>query len=105
MVRGEVFRLPDQGGRGHVQRGRRFAVVVQADELLALSTVIVAPTSTRASAASFRPQIDLGRESTRVLADQVRVVDASRLGRSAGRLSAAEIRAVDEALELVLALG
>jgi mRNA interferase MazF len=41
MVRGEVFRL--RAPRGAEQRGARFAVVVQADELLALSTVLVAP--------------------------------------------------------------
>ena len=105
MVRGEIFKLPDLGGRGSVQRGRRFAVVVQADELMALSTVVVAPTSTRASAATFRPEIELAGVTTRVLADQVRAVDASRLGSSAGRLSAAEARELDDALELVLGLG
>jgi mRNA-degrading endonuclease toxin of MazEF toxin-antitoxin module len=39
---------------------------------------------------------------TRLLVDQTTVVDAPRLGRSAGRLEAAELRAVDEALALVL---
>lgn len=58
MVRGEVFRLPASGRtRGHEQRGARFAVVVQADDLLGLSTVLVAPTSTSARAATFRPAI------------------------------------------------
>ncbi|MFN8174275.1 MAG: type II toxin-antitoxin system PemK/MazF family toxin [Solirubrobacteraceae bacterium] len=41
---------------------------------------------------------------TRVLVEQTTVVDPSRLGSSAGRLPAAELRAVDEALELVLGL-
>jgi mRNA-degrading endonuclease toxin of MazEF toxin-antitoxin module len=45
MVRGEVFRLPaPRGTRGHEQSGARYAVVVQADEFLHLSTTIVAPT-------------------------------------------------------------
>jgi len=40
MVRGEVFRLPPpKSARGHEQRGARFAVVVQADEFLGLSTL------------------------------------------------------------------
>jgi mRNA-degrading endonuclease toxin of MazEF toxin-antitoxin module len=44
VTRGEVyrFRLPRQ--RSREQHGARFAVVVQADELLGLSTVLVAPT-------------------------------------------------------------
>lgn len=105
MVRGEVFRLPaPRAARGHEQRGARFAVVVQADELLGLSRVLVAPTSTRALPASFRPLVELAGAQTRVLVEQTTVVDPQRLGASAGRLAAAELRAVDEALSLVLGL-
>ena len=105
MVRGEVFRLPaPRGERGREQRGARYAVVVQADEFLGLSTVIVAPTSTSARPASFRPSITVDGEKTRVLVEQTTVVDPLRLGRSAGRLGAGEFRAVDEALTLVLGL-
>lgn len=105
MVRGEIFRLPSpRGGRGHEQRGARFAVVVQADEFLDLSTTLVAPTSTSARPASFRPAITLERRETRVLVEQTTVVDPQRLGRSAGRLEASELRAVDEALGLILGL-
>lgn len=105
MVRGEVFRLPPpRRARGHEQRGARYAVVVQADEFLELSTLLVSPTSTRARAASFRPVITLAGEETRVLVEQTAVVDPARLGRSVGRLEALELRAVDEALMLVLGL-
>ena len=105
MVRGEIFRLPAlRGARGHVQRGARYAVVVQADEFLDLSTVLVSPTSTSARPASFRPTIALERQETRVLVEQTTVVDPQRLGRSAGRLDADEFRVVDEALMLVLGL-
>ena len=105
MVRGEVFRLPSpRGTRGHEQRGARYAVIVQADEFLDLSTVLVAPTSTSARPTSFRPTITLGGEETRVLVEQTTVVDPQRLGRSAGRLDASEQRAVDDALMLVLGL-
>lgn len=105
MVRGEVFRLPaPRGARGHEQRGARYAVIVQADEFLDLSTVLVAPTSTSALPASFRPTIALREEETRVLVEQTTVVDPQRLGASAGRLDASELRAVDEALTLVLGL-
>ena len=105
MVRGEVFRLPaPRGARGHEQRGARFAVIVQADELLDLSTVLVAPTSTSARPATFRPTISLEGQETRVLVEQTTVVDPERLGRSAGRLDANELRSVDGALMLVLGL-
>lgn len=105
MVRGEVFRLPaPRGARGHEQRGARYGVVVQSEELLALSTVLVAPTSTQARPASFRPPIGVAGEETRVLVEQMTVVDPERLGNSAGRLEAGEMRAVDDALHLVLGL-
>lgn len=105
MVRGEVLRLPaPRGARGREQRGPRYAVIVQADEFLDLSTTLVAPTSTSAMPASFRPTIDLEGEDTRVLVEQTTVVDPQRLGRSVGRLHASELRAVDDALALILGL-
>jgi mRNA interferase MazF len=105
VVRGEVFRLPaPRAARGLEQRGARYAVVVQADEFLGLSTVLVSPTSTRAQPASFRPTIIVRGSETRVLVEQTTVVDPQRLGGSAGRLDAAELRSVDEALALVLGL-
>ena len=105
VVRGEVFRLPSRRrARSHEQRGARYGIVVQSDELLELSTVLVAPTSTRARAASFRPPIELNGDETRVLVEQTTVVDRERLGRSAGRLDASDLRAVDEALLLILGL-
>jgi mRNA interferase MazF len=105
MVRGEVFRLPaSTRARGREQRGARYAIVVQADDLLGLNTVLVAPTSASARPATFRPTIELLGTQTRVLVEQTTVVDPRRLGDSAGRLDAAEIDAVDEALRLLLAL-
>jgi mRNA interferase MazF len=105
VVRGEVFRLPaPRNARGREQRGARYAVVVQADELLGLSTVLLAPTSTSARPATYRPTITLDATETHVLVEQTTVVDPQRLGRSAGRLEAAELRTVDDALALVLGL-
>jgi mRNA interferase MazF len=105
MVRGEVFRLPPpRGARGHEQQGTRYAVVVQADEFMALSTTLVSPTSISARPATFRPAISLDGAETRVLVEQTMVVDPQRLGRSAGCLDADELWAVDEALALVLGL-
>lgn len=71
---------------------------------MSLSTTLVAPTSASALAATFRPTITLEKIETRVLIEQTTVVDPQRLGRSAGRLSVEEMRAVDDALALVLGL-
>jgi mRNA interferase MazF len=103
-VRGEVYRQrPPRGARGHEQSGVRYAVVVQS-ELLPLSTWLVAPTSTAARPATFRPEVSIDGRSTRVLVEQTSAVDPQRLGESAGHLSFDEIRQVDAALRLVLVL-
>jgi mRNA interferase MazF len=105
VVRGEVFRLPaPRDARGREQRGTRYAVIVQSNEFLAMSTTLIAPTSTSARAATFRPVIDLDGTPTRVLVEQMTVIDPERLGRPVGRLSSDERVAVDEALVLVLGL-
>ena len=106
MRRGEVFRLRiPRAARGHEQRGARYGVVLQAGDLLALSTVIVAPTSTRALPASFRPEVSIRGAQTRVLVEQIGAVDKSRLGDSAGVLSWEELSEVDHALGTVLGLA
>lgn len=104
MTRGEVYRIRLPATRGREQLGPRYGVVVQADQLLGLSTVIVAPTSRSAAAATFRPEIELAGENTRVLVEQLRAVDIERFDSLAGRLTAPEQRAVDEALALILDL-
>jgi mRNA interferase MazF len=104
VLRGDVhrFRLPK--GIGHEQRGDRYGVVVQADELLPRSVVIVAPTSRSARPASFRPEIEIGGDATRVLVEQIGAVDAQRLGDLVGHLTPAEMWSVDDALLSVLGL-
>lgn len=104
MRRGDIheFRIPK--GRGHEQKGRRFGVVVQADELLPRSVILVAPTSKSARPASFRPEIELHGERTRVLVEQVGAVDGSRLGKRVGRVTTEEQWGIDDALLTVLGL-
>jgi mRNA interferase MazF len=104
VQRGEVYRFKLPKGVGHEQRGERFGVVVQADALLPRSVVLVAPTSTSARPASFRPKVSIADGSTRVLVEQVGAVDVQRLGRRMGHLVAEEMWAVDEALITVLGL-
>jgi mRNA interferase MazF len=103
-VRGEVYRLrPPRRTRGHEQDGARYAVVVQSDQL-PLSTLLVAPTSTSARPASFRPEVTIAGRTTRVLAEQAAAVDPGRLGDPAGALTYVELRRVDAALRVVLDL-
>jgi mRNA interferase MazF len=104
VLRGDVhrFRLPK--GVGHEQHGDRYGVVVQADEFLPRSVVIVAPTSRSARAASFRPEAEIDGQTTRVLVEQIGAVDARRLGALAGHLTPEEMWGVDEALLSVLGL-
>ena len=103
-MRGEVFQLHvPRGSRGHQQARSRYAVVVQSDQL-PLSTWLVAPTSTSARAASFRPEVEIGGVNTRVLAEQTAAVNPGRLGKSVGFLRFDEMRRVDAALRVVLDL-
>jgi mRNA interferase MazF len=103
-VRGDVFRLrAARKARGREQSGGRYAVVVQSD-LLPLSTLLVAPTSTSSRAASFRPEVVVAGQPTRVLVEQTAAVDPSRLGEPAGHLTLDEIQQVDAALHVVLGL-
>ncbi|GAB2744719.1 type II toxin-antitoxin system toxin endoribonuclease PemK [Salinifilum aidingensis] len=104
-MRGDLYRLKaPQGTRGHERAGARYAVIVQSDDL-PLSTWLVAPTSTGRREASFRPEIEINGTKTRVMVEQLLVLDPqTRLGEFAGRLDSAEMRAVDIALRAVLGL-
>jgi mRNA interferase MazF len=101
-MRGEVFRLPARGA-GHEQRGRRYAVVLQPD-WLALSTWVVAFTSTSARPTSFRPSVVIAGSETLVMCDQLATVDLIRLAEQAGFLTLDEMQRIDDALALVLDL-
>ena len=104
MRRGDVYELRPLRSAGHEQQGRRYAVIVQANELLPRSVLIVAPTSTSARAASFRPEIDLLGNATRVLVEQLGAVDAGRLGELVDQVTPEQQWGIDEALLTVLGL-
>lgn len=105
MRRGDIFALRLPKGLGHEQRGRRFGIVVQSDAFFPRSVVLVAPTSTSAKPASFRPEIDIDGTLTRVLVEQVGAVDLQRFGDLAGHLTPEEQWGVDAALLTVLGLS
>lgn len=80
---------------------RAMRVAIQSD-MIRLSTLIVASTSTSAQPATFRPSIERDGTVTRILVDQMRAVDATRLGDFAGRLDPDERDELDQAVRLVL---
>ncbi len=77
---------------------------MQADDLLALSTVIVCPTSTSTPPASFHPNVTINEQPTRVMCEMIGAVDTHALGEHVGHLRFDELRELDEALQLILAL-
>lgn len=103
-MRGDVYELKaPRGASGHEQQGNRYAVLVQSDDLF-LSTWLVAPTSTSTRVATFRPEIDLLGQRTRVQVEQVTAVNPARLGALVGRVTLREMQDIDAALLLVLGL-
>jgi mRNA interferase MazF len=100
-VRGDVYQLKaPRDARGREQRGRRFAVVVQASRLEQLSTWLVVPTSASAQSAVFRPEVEIpGHGRTLVLCDALTAVDpVGRLGALVGYLTLEEMKQIDRAL-------
>ncbi len=104
MQRGDVYRFKVPKGVGHEQQGDRYGVVVQSDVMLPRSVVVVAPTSRSAKPASFRPEVEVAGEPTRVLVEQLGAVDVQRLGRRVRRLTTEEMWSIDDALVVVLGL-
>lgn len=104
MLRGDVYELRLPRRVGHEQQGPRFGVLVQANELLPRSLVLIAPTSRSARAASFRPKIDVDGQATRVLVEQVGAIDTDRLGDLVGHVTPDQQWGIDEALLTVFGL-
>ena len=103
-MRGDVFALKaPRDAVGREQQFGRYAVVVQSDAL-PLSTWVVAPTSTSARPATFRPEVEVNGKVTHVLAEQTAAIHPQRLGTQVGRLCLRELQQVDAALRLVLNL-
>jgi len=106
-VRGDVYGLrPARQSRGHEQRGRRFAVIVQASRFEHLSTWLAIPTSTSARPFVFRPQIEVPGEgpSLALCEGLVSIDPQERLSARLGSLTYAEMQEIDKAILLLLDL-
>ena len=106
-MRGDVYGLrPAKQSRGHEQRGRRFAVIVQASRFEPLSTWLAVPTSTSARPFIFRPQIEVPGEgpSLALCEGLVSIDPQERLGARLGSLTHAEMQEIDKAILLLLDL-
>lgn len=103
-MRGDIYQLPKpRNVVGREQAGDRYCVVVQSDEM-PLSTWVVCPTSHSAPLRSWRPEISVLGQATRVMTEQVTAIDPQRLGKHVGMLPFAAMLAVDRALKDVLGL-
>jgi mRNA interferase MazF len=122
-MRGDIYEFRRIGdGYTDDPRPTRYGVVVQSDELLfsewlakssALSlrdvfeagaTWLVAPTSIWRRSTSYRPEVVLNGQVTRVLVEEITAVDPDELGPIVGRLSAQELTQLNAALRIVLGL-
>jgi mRNA interferase MazF len=104
--RGDIWWVNLDPSQGSEIRKTRPAVVMTADALnRARRTAIVVPLSTGPTA---RPPIVVATPSAGAnsvaVCDQVRAVDKSRLTRNSGRLSPADMRAVEDGIRRILEL-
>lgn len=100
VLRGEVLLVRLDPTMGSEIRKTRPCLVVSPDELNRhLRTAIIAPMTTRGQAYPWRVPCRFQRRAGFVVLDQLRTVDAERLVRRLGRLSAETLTAVLRALQ------
>lgn len=112
IERGSVVVVDLEPTFRHEQRGLRPCVVVSDPEVLTAlryPLVAVVPTTARAGLGALYPALSEGESGLRqpswALADQVRSIDKRRVQRLVGRVSEAEMAAIDQALALYLGLS
>lgn len=104
VARGDVFLVDLQPSRGREIRKARPCVVVSPDEMNAsLATFLVAPMTSGSHSYAYRIPCRFAGKSGHVVADQLRAVDAERLGRRVGRLGPATMRALLVVLQQMFA--
>ena len=104
--RGDIFWVGLDPARGSEIRKTRPAVAISNDSCNRYGTrVVVIPiTSNVSSLYPGEARIELRGRPGRVLGDQIRSVDKARLGSRLGRLAHDELREVEDAVRVTLAL-
>jgi len=104
--RGDVYWVALDPAKGTEIRKTRPAVIVSNDSCNAFGTrVVVLPvTSNVSSLFPGEAHIDLSGKPARVLGDQIRSLDKSRLRSRIDRLTVSEMAAVEDALRITLDL-
>lgn len=87
VKRFEVYLVDLSPTRGSEIRKRRPCVVISPDEMHVLDTVIIAPMTTKGKAYPTRVPVLFRAKAGRVVLDQIRTVDRSRLVRRLGEIS------------------
>jgi mRNA interferase MazF len=112
LERGAIVLVALDPTRGHEQRGTRPCAIVSDADIAGdqrFPLVAVVPISATAGEGALYPELSPGRSGLRkvsfALIDQIRSVDKRRIERVFGRLSPAEMAAIDEGLTLFLGLG
>jgi mRNA interferase MazF len=86
VKRFEVYLVQLNPTRGSEIRKRRPCVVISPNETHVLDTVIVAPMTTKGKAYPTRLLVHFGGKAGRIVLDQIRTVDKTRLVRRLGEI-------------------
>ena len=112
LGRGTIVLVTLDPTLGHEQQGVRPCVVVTDPEVTEdqrFPMVCVVPVTMTRGEGALYPTLTPGESGLRAasyaLVDQVRAVDKRRITRVFGRVSADELKAIDEGLRLLLGLG
>ncbi|MBK7356625.1 type II toxin-antitoxin system PemK/MazF family toxin [Propionivibrio sp.] len=90
VLRGEVYWVNLDPTIGAEIKKTRPCLVVSPDDMNAvLPRVIVAPLTSKGQALGCRPEVVIGGKSGRLLLDQIRCIDKSRLAGKLGAVDAA----------------
>lgn len=106
MLRGEVWWVEFDPALGSEIRKTRPAVVVSNDAANRnLARVVVVPlTSNHGRVYPGEAVVTIAGQTSKAMADQIMAADKTRLKRQVGQLTRADMRAVEEAIQVHLAL-
>ena len=87
VLRGEVYWVNLDPTVGTEIKKMRLALVVSPNDMnAALPRVIIAPITSAGQALGCRPEVTFQKKSARILLDQLRCVDKTRLGKKMGKI-------------------